>query len=150
MRRLRKFLRLSVFFLLVSLLLSSASLYADGMYQISEEELTQLMSNLEESETELANQKRLVEELQTSLQRERESLLKLNMNYDNLEKQQTLLQSHLLDSQNELEKAQNSLTVLRSEVNSSLNRQLWIGIGVGALIGLVMGVGVMAVIGLPM
>ena len=53
MRQSRRFLKRLVFSLLVSLLLSSASLYADETYLISEEELTRLMDILKESELEL-------------------------------------------------------------------------------------------------
>ena len=142
MRQSKRFLKVLACFLLALLLPSSGYLYAEETYLISESELTKLMDNLEASEMELANQKQLVIELQNSLMKEQELSLTLKTNYDNLEKQQMLLQNHLLDSQNELKKAQDSLTVLKSEVSTSLNRQMWIGIGVGALVGVLLGGGI--------
>lgn len=127
---------------LVLLLASSASLYADETYLISEEELTRLMTTLEEAQTALTEQKTLTEELQASLRKEQELSVSLKTNYEDLLSQQTLLQGELTNSQNDLKKANESLIELRSEVGASMNRQMWIGIGIGALVGILLGGGI--------
>ena len=90
--------------LLSAVVFSPHCAYAEEMLQISREDLTTLEQNLET----------------------------LSQNY---QKQKTIsanLTAQLTSASEQLNQAEASLTRLRANINSELNKKLWIGVGVGA------------------